>query len=577
MEPVLSSGNNSHTRKPIENVGIDNVNDRDTEKAVIAQEPLLNALRTPKKKKTFGTRGPVTPEKHYVVPRTAELADFLGRVREGRYLVIFAPRQTGKTTFFRRALQVLAADAPNYFPIELNFEEYVDILPDAFYESVHEDILTQIEKVFRNRGKAPPEALSQLFAQQEGKITNNLSLRKFFEEFAHLLNHPRIVLIIDEFDNIPQAAVRGFLHTLRRIYHEEDEKFRCLHSVGIVGVKNITQLNYDRAVSPFNIQDEFHLPNFTFKQVHELLGQYTAEVGQVFEPEVVAGLRRQTAGQPFLVNRLARMLTEEMNIPETETITLAHWTKAHAQILREQNVNIQHLRANIRRNPRFQTILMQIASYDEGCAFNLDDDVISELATYGVITEGEDGRCEIANPIYLYRILQTFKPTVNGLEREYFPEESGTAAGELALTPLLDNFRDFIGRAGFRILQVPETPKEYVGQHLLFAYLEQVVLQAQAVMHLEVQTGRGRIDLLINHRQRKYIVETKIWQGEKSYRNGMQQLAAYLKLEQATEGYYVVFDHRKNPHPRIDTETVDGVTIRSYVIPVMQEPPSAAS
>lgn len=58
--------------------------------------------------RTFGTRGPVTPEKHYIVARTAELADFLRRVKEGRYLVIFAPRQTGKTTFFRRALQVLA-------------------------------------------------------------------------------------------------------------------------------------------------------------------------------------------------------------------------------------------------------------------------------------------------------------------------------------------------------------------------------------------------------------------------------------------------------------------------------------
>ena len=28
---------------------------------------------------------------------------------------------------------------------------------------------------------------------------------------------------------------------------------------------------------------------------------------------------------------------------------------------------------------------------------------------------------------------------------------------------LLDNFRDFIARVGFRILQVPDTPQEYVG------------------------------------------------------------------------------------------------------------------
>lgn len=40
----------------------------------------------------FGTQGPVNPEQHYIVPRTAELAEFIKRVKEGHYIVIFAPR-----------------------------------------------------------------------------------------------------------------------------------------------------------------------------------------------------------------------------------------------------------------------------------------------------------------------------------------------------------------------------------------------------------------------------------------------------------------------------------------------------
>ena len=31
--------------------------------------------------------------------------------------------------------------------------------------------------------------------------------------------------------------------------------------------------------------------------------------------------------------------------------------------------------------------------------------------------------CEIVNPIYQHRILQTFKPTINGLELTYLPED----------------------------------------------------------------------------------------------------------------------------------------------------------
>ncbi|MDE0087165.1 MAG: hypothetical protein OXU23_15700, partial [Candidatus Poribacteria bacterium] len=149
--------------------------------------------------------------------------------------------------------------------------------------------------------------------------------------------------------------------------------------------------------------------------------------------------------------------------------------------------------------------------------------------------------------------------------------------GHIEMGALLDNFRDFIARVGFKILQVPNTPQESVGRHLLLAYLEQFVRLVGGFMHIEVQTGRGRIDLLITHNQRKYVVETKVWRGEVSYQKGKRQLASYPKLEGATEGYYVVFDHRTNPEPRAETEEIENFKIRSYVIPVMQERPSAES
>ena len=114
-----------------------------------------------------------------------------------------------------------------------------------------------------------------------------------------------------------------------------------------------------------------------------------------------------------------------------------------------------------------------------------------------------------------------------------------------------------------------------VGRHLLLAYLDEFVRRIGGVMHIEVQTGRGRMDLLVTHNQEKYIVETKIWRGNNRYQAGKKQLAAYLKLEGTTEGYYVVFDHREDPEPRVETETIDGVAIRSYVIPVVQERPSS--
>ena len=528
--------------------------------------------------KRFGTQGPVHPTKNYVVSRATELADFIMRVKEGRYIVIFAPRQTGKTTFFQRALDVFTAEEPAYFPVPLNFEVYEDCTPSVFYSGLYEDLREEIENIFNRRGEVFSEALTDFLENTE--ITDHLSMQRFFRNFSKLLGDQRVILIIDEFDGIPREAVRGFLHALRRIYVSNPIS-RCPHSVGIVGVKSITQLNYDRTISPFNIQDEFNLPNFTVEQVQELLGQYTEAVGQLFTPKVIESIHKQTAGQPVLVNRFAQILTEELDIPKTEPITMAHFTTAHAQLLEEDNVNLTHLLTNIRKNPRFESMLMRIMERDEGVDFNPDNDIISELATYGVITRSNDGMCEVLNPIYLYRIMRAFKPLVNGLEQEYFPEDTSdevreylTSTGQIEMEALLDNFRDFIARAGFRILQVPDTPQESVGRHLLLAYLDEFVRRTGDVMHIEVQTGRGRMDILITHNQQKYIIETKIWRGNNRYQAGKRQLAAYLKLEGTTEGYYVVFDHRQDPKPRVETETLNGITVRSYVIPVVQERPS---
>ncbi len=525
--------------------------------------------------RTFGTQGPVNPRDNYVVTRVQETADFIERIKDGKYIVIFAPRQTGKTTFLRAALATLTTEDPSYFPIQLDFQIQRNAAPTAFYTQLAYMIRRQIQFVFQKRGTVLPEVLTQFL--ENTHLTDHFSMTTFFEQLGKLLGAHRVILFIDEFDGIPQAIVSDFLYALRYIYLSEE--FHCPHSVGIVGVKNIRQLNYDDTISPFNIQDEFIVPNFTLEQVGELFAQYTDEVGQPFAPEVIQMLHKQTAGQPFLINRAAQILTTELDIPKTEPITIDHFTAAHRQLLEEGNTNIDHLLTNVRKDQRFEKILMRITAYDSGLVFNPDDPHINALVTYGVIKRGNDRMCEIVNPIYQHRILQTFKPTINGLESVYLPEDIDftdylSTTGQLEIAQLLDNFQDFIARAGFRILQVPDTPQEYVGQHLLYAYLDTFARIVGADMFLEVQTGRGRMDLLLLYNQRKYIVETKIWEGDRSYQAGKQQLAAYLKLEVVTEGYYVVFDHRQKPEPRVETETLAGVHIRSYVIPVIQTVPS---
>ena len=133
---------------------------------------------------------------------------------------------------------------------------------------------------------------------------------------------------------------------------------------------------------------------------------------------------------------------------------------------------------------------------------------------------------------------------------------------------LLNNFRDFIGRAGYKVLEVPKTPQEFVGQYLLITYLDLFVRKIGGHLYPEVPTGRGRMDIILLYRNEKHIVETKLWRGEKKYQAGKGQLPAYLDKEGVDKGYYIVFDHRKNAQSLYERELVAGKEIVSYCIPI---------
>ncbi len=537
--------------------------------------------------KSFGTSGRVYPEKNYVVLRTDETTDFINRIKEGKYIALFAPRQTGKTTFFRLALKSLTKEDTNYIPIQLDFQTMREATPTTFYDELHYRICMQITNVIQQLDYRSLDNINLFLANT--RITDHLSMVRFFQQLQSLLDNEshtpniiRVVLLIDEFDGIPQSVVSNFLYSLRQIYLSDEMK--CPHSVGIVGVKSIAQLEYDRSISPFNIQAEFRLHNFTLKQVEELYSQYIRETDQNIDSELIEYIHKQTAGQPFLVNRLGQILTEELKIPKTQQLNMQHFAKAYTILIEEDNTNLSHLITNVRKDRRYEHLLMNILSSDEGVRFNLRNELINELTTFGVIKKDGDGMCEIVNPIYLYCIIQAFKPAVNGLESDYFDEDNINgfhaylnASGQVDLERVLDNFRDFIARAGYRILQISDTPQEYIGQHLLLTYLEPFVHIIGAGMYIEVQTGRGKIDLLISHNQKRYVIEIKIWRGEVRYQAGKRQLAAYINTENALEGYYIVFDHRKEPIQQKEKERIDGASIQSYIIPVIQQQPSSMS
>lgn len=164
----------------------------------------------------------------------------------------------------------------------------------------------------------------------------------------------RIVLVIDEFDDIPDDRVSEIMHIFRSLYHERD--VHALHSLALGGVRNISGVVLDRA-SPFtpldresivykdffvcyptgfNIADEIETPYFSRAEVEGVIGQYEAESGQKFHKKVVAKIYENILGQPGLVNSLCRELVEKFCPDPRKSVDMAGFRNAMNYFLIER-------------------------------------------------------------------------------------------------------------------------------------------------------------------------------------------------------------------------------------------------
>ena len=245
-----------------------------------------------KPKRIFEDSGAVNPDEAYLtfldhVTNTKD-QDIQTMIDRGRYFSIFAPRQSGKTTFFKRLCDRLHQDR-TYIGIILNFQTYEDLDKKQFYAGIekelYEQLLNRLKEVDCDKCDAVTQFLpipqksvqkkqefETLPSKDEGpgtvqrgmgrrpilenhRITDHISFGDFFEELNRILQFKKIVIFIDEFDGIPSGELGNFLATLRDLYQKYKEvKQKALYSIALVGIRNITKLVVG-GVSPFNIAD----------------------------------------------------------------------------------------------------------------------------------------------------------------------------------------------------------------------------------------------------------------------------------------------------------------------------------
>jgi len=113
----------------------------------------------------FNTSGPCNPSLHYTVMREALIATGQEKVRKGRYFTLFAPRQSGKSTYFQLLLATLKAE--NFIPIWISFENLKTAPREFFYQELNNQL---------------HQELAEHQIKLEKTITNQVELVRFFDQ-----------------------------------------------------------------------------------------------------------------------------------------------------------------------------------------------------------------------------------------------------------------------------------------------------------------------------------------------------------------------------------------------------------
>ncbi|MBI4649576.1 MAG: AAA-like domain-containing protein, partial [Bacteroidia bacterium] len=464
----------------------------------------------------FNTSGPNIPKEHYTLMRKDLIRKGIDFVNRNRYFTIWAPRQTGKSTY----LEIIRKDLKklSYNSILINTENYLDC--------TKESLLDELKIEF----------------QKYDLIISNKSFTEFSKSIKKT-DKKKLVLLIDEIEGLNPEIFGQFLHSIRNVYHSREN--HCLKSVILVGVTNIVGVVQDHA-SPFNIADNLPIDYFTQQEVYELLEQHEQETGQLFAQKVKEKIAYITAGQPGLVNGFAWKLVEDN--PDKKRIDYNDYLKVEDWYLRKAiDKNISNI---INKAKQHRSFIEKLLFTEIKEKFRINKPAVKELHTNGVIEEDKDGNVKFWVPMYKKCLWDYFYPYENGesktIQRSINVNDFITKQGKLKTDRIIEKYKEYVKRRSFRYFREKDEQGNYKSikeAALIYSfetYIQSFLQMIDGKSYREADTGLGKSDLIINVKGDEYIIETKIFYYEAQFLKKKKKLAYYCKSLGLNRGVYIV-------------------------------------
>jgi hypothetical protein len=481
---------------------------------------------------------------HYTLPPEPRLPDARRLISQKQYFIVHAPRQTGKTTTLGTFARHLTAEGRH---VALMFScERAEAAGDD-YGAAELQLLSAIRSSARAM-RLPAELMPP---DQWPDASPGSRIFEALEGWAVACPLP-LVLFFDEIDALRGNALRSVLRQLRDGFQLRPYAFPA--SVVLCGLRDVR--DYKAAsggdpsrlgtASPFNIAvRSLRIGDFTSEQVAALYKQHTAETGQEFTPGAIERAFAYTQGQPWLVNALAREVTEEMGVEPPEPVTAEHIEVAKERLILARATHLDSLASKL-SEPRVRRVIEPLIAGVLPDVDGVYDDDVAYVQDLGLIAQGNPVR--IANPIYREVIARVLGA---GIERVITasPQRFLLPDGRLDLGALLAAFAEFWIENGDVLTSA--TVYHEAAPHLVFMAFLQRIVNGGGYVDREYGVGRGRLDLLVRKPYgdglvQREAIELKVWHPGRPdpLNEGLRQLDGYLGRLGLDTGVLVIFDRR---------------------------------
>ncbi len=440
----------------------------------------------------------------------------------------------------------------DYLVISTSFEG----IGDSSFES-EEKLTPVIIQLIVEALESDHSDIAEYLNNEIEKINDYKALGRFISKWIESLNK-KVILIIDEVDKASNNQVFiSFLAMLRdRYLQSKIKRFYIFHSVILLGVHDVKSLKLrlrqdeERKLnSPWNISESLNVDfAFTVKEIEPMIADYSREHEFSLDNSSISEkLFYYTSGNPFLVSQMCKIIDEVLMDSKPSPWTVNDVEKSYKYLINGSytTTNFDDLDKNLENNEDLFNIVNGIIIQGENFRFNVSDPIIAKGKTFGILSPGTIGQCDISNKIYEFRILDYMlsKQRTNEAQLNLYATTKFKENGELNILMILEKFQLFMKE---HHSSKDNKFLEKNGRLLLMSFLRPII-NGHGYMFKENVTSEDRkMDLVITYNDKRYVIELKIWYGEKYLTDGIEQLSDYLDSYSLDTGFILIYNFNKN-------------------------------